>query len=394
MAWENPVSAPPDFATTASWDTWWKDAYQQILKSREAYRNQWTTDIAGRKASLTAYQNAWTPMDWESSPWYGNYQNQQTGMEGLLTKIQGFGGSADMADANAMVAQSYGMTPEQYQELQAKYAGRLLDPTAAAQSDASAANAYLESIANSAFSQEQDKATRLAMREAEADIGKQLESIFGERGGLGGFQAAYDLTLGLENAFLQQKTQEHLSMFNQAVTAVNANNQYYSDLINQGAISAKDYLAFRFDQLQTGYQDYMTAMDQTWQQFITAETLDERQFQQISQNLQSQINNMTDQLNLEMGGMTDQEYLAMLESLWSGQIANKIATEGEEPSLGTLTSSDGSSLTINNTTLTNAQTQLDALYASGGIGWGKYVIASLGIAAGKIASWITELLGL
>jgi hypothetical protein len=101
------------------------------------------------------------------------------------------------------------------------------------------------------------------------------------------------------------------------VAAVNANNQYFQQLIQQGAISGKEYLQFRFDQLQTGYQNYMMSMSQTMQEWQTLESVDENQFRQVSANIQSQIDSMTDQMLSEMGGYQNQEeYLAAIKSLW------------------------------------------------------------------------------
>jgi hypothetical protein len=158
------------------------------------------------------------------------------------------------------------------------------------------------------------------MRQAEEAIGRQLESVFGERGGMGGFQAAYELTSQLQSSFLQQKTQQNLGIFNQAVSAVNANNQYFQQLIQQGAISGKEYLQFRFDQLQTSYQNYIVSMAQTMQEWQTLEQVNENQFRQISENIQSQIDSMTAQMVSEMGGFaTENEYLDSMYAQWSAE---------------------------------------------------------------------------
>lgn len=327
------ATSPPPGMGLASFTEWWSTQNKDQMAAWDAGAQK----IGAARASLSSWQNAWQPIKWEGSPWQTRYNTQQTGMDALLSKIQGYGTSEDMAAANNMVAQSYGMTPEQYAAIQAENTRRMTDQNYAAQSDASAANAYLENIANSTFAQEQQQADRVAMRQAEEAIGKQLESIFGERGGMGGFQAAYELTSQLQSSYLQQQTQQHLGMFNQAVAAVNANNGYFQNLIQQGALSAKDYLSMRFDQLQTGYQDYLAAMAQTMQEWQTIEAVDEQQFKLVSDNLQSQIDNMTDQMTLEMGGETTLEgYIQSLYNIYTQPLkdAEALANEKSEAMRG------------------------------------------------------------
>ena len=321
------TTSPPAGMGLASFTQWWSAEYPKVQQDW----NTSTQKIGDTRASLTQWQNDWKPVSWEGSGWQTRYNTQQQGMDDLLSRIQSFGTSSDMADANSMVAQSYGMTPEQYALIQEENTKRMSDQTYAAQSDASAANSYLETISNSAFAQEQDKADRVALRQMEDQMGQQLESIFGDRGGIGGFQAAYELTSQLQSTYLTQKTQEHLGMFNQAVAAVNANNQYFQNLIQQGALSSKEYLSMRFDQLQTGYQDYLAAMNQTMQEWQTIESVDRAQFDQVSQNLQSQIDNMTEQMTLEMGGeATLSDYIESLYNVYTQPIMDLQAIEDEQ----------------------------------------------------------------
>jgi hypothetical protein len=98
-------------------------------------------------------------------------------------------------------------------------------------------------------------------------------------------------------------------------------------------LSAKDYLSMRFDQLQTGYQDYISAMDQTMQQWQTIESVDRAQLEQASANIQSQIDNMTTQMTLEMGGYTNAEeyFAAISEEYMQGPLAlDAIETANKE----------------------------------------------------------------
>ena len=322
MAWNAPVT-PPTGMNAEEYQTWLNANKEKIRQSVYDKYGEWTTKIGGLRNQLASQQNAWNPMRWEGSQWQTRYQGQQTGMDDLAAQIRNYGWDSTDPEVGKYVAGLYGMTPEQWSQIQGQNAQRMADPNFAAQTDASAANAYLTTLASSSFMQEQDKANRVAMRQAEEAIGKQLESVFGERGGMGGFQAAYELTSQLQSSFLQQRTQQNLGIFNQAVSAVNANNQYFQNLIQQGAISGKEYLQFRFDQLQTGYQNYMMSMAQTMQEWQTVEQVDRAQFTQISANIQSQIDQMTQTMIDEMGGYErPDEYLAALYDEWEQDAIN------------------------------------------------------------------------
>lgn len=321
------TKTPPPGMGLSSFTNWWQGAYPEV-------QNEWNTsaqNIGGKRASLTEFQNSWKPMSWEGSGWQTRYQNQQAGMDSLASQINAYQWDSTNPEVGKYVAGLYGMTPEQWASIQGQNAQRMADPNFAAETDASAANAYLSNLSNSSFMQEQDKSNRVAMRQAEEAIGKQLESVFGERGGMGGFQAAYELTSQLQSSYLQQKTQQNLGIFNQAVAAVNANNQYFQNLIQQGAISGKEYLQFRFDQLQTGYQNYMNSMAQTMNDWQALEQVDRAQFNQISANLQSQVDNMTDQMTLEMGGETNlSDYIQSLYETYTQPILDMQAQIDEQ----------------------------------------------------------------
>jgi hypothetical protein len=247
-------------------------------------------------------------------------------MNELAARIKAGATPEDEQAAQEYAARVYGMDPEAWKSLLASWAARFTDPNAAAATDAEAAAKYMETIAGSDFAREQAKADRVMLAQMQEQMGKQLESIFGERGGMGGFQAAYELTTQLENTWLQQQTQEHLSMFNQAVSAVNANNGYYRDLINQGTITAQEYLKLRFAQLQDSFENYVTMMDQTKKDFELQQTLSENERKRIDANFASQIEEMEKQLALEMGGQETVEYLKSLYDLWAQGIKDAEAS--------------------------------------------------------------------
>jgi hypothetical protein len=81
-------------------------------------------------------------------------------------------------------------------------------------------------------------------------------------------------------------------MLDRSLSAVNAENGYYQQLVSQGAIQAQDYLKFRWDTMQTGYQDYMVAMDQT--------------LKNAGQLYENDVKSVNDQLNIITGVMAQE----------------------------------------------------------------------------------------
>ena len=311
MAFETPITPPTGLRTLASFTEWWNSA-EGSAKARNAWNQYFgpQQDAAkAKRASYSSWQDSWTSMKWAGSPWEARSNQQQAGMDELANQLRGWNpkSSSNMSDANAYAAGIAGMTPEEYNTLLDNWNKRFTDPNYAAEQDALSATKYGETIANSEFAKEQEQANRVALRQMEDKMGKQLEAIFGERGGLGGFQAAYELTSQLQNSWLQNQTQQHLAIFNQAVAAVNANNGYYSDMITRGEMSAKDYLTFRYSQLQDGFQNYVTMMAQTRADFELQYQISEDERIRIDANFASQIEQMENQMYLEMGGNTDVE---------------------------------------------------------------------------------------
>jgi hypothetical protein len=242
MAWETSLKPPPGMGLASL--TVWLDANSgNIRSSWAAYFGQKESDLDAKRKAYGNWQNTWSPMKWEGSQWATRSAGQQAGMDELAAQMRGWNpkSAENMAAGNDYAAGLAGMTSEQYSALLANWAKRFEDPNYAVDQDALSAIKYQETIANSDFAKEQDQANRIALRQMEEQMGKQLESIFGERGGMGGFQAAYELTAQLENTWLQNQAQQHAAVFTQAVAAVNANNGYFSEMITQGKIAASDY---------------------------------------------------------------------------------------------------------------------------------------------------------
>jgi hypothetical protein len=320
MAWQTTVKPPSTIKNLKQFTDWWNSP-----EGAAAIRAEWggkfdpmEAAIGGRRASYSAWQDAWAPLKWEGSPWAEKSAGYETGMNELAARIKAGVTPEDEQAAQDYAAKTFGMDPEAWKLLVANWAKRFTDPNATAVADAEAAAKYAETVAGSDFGKAQAKADRVMLAQMQDQMGKQLESIFGERGGMGGFSAAYELTLQLEHEFLRTRSQDAGNYFNQGVAAVNANNGYYRDLINQGAMTAQDYLTMRFDLLQESFQNYVTMMDQTKKDFETQYTLSENERQRIDANFASQIDQMEKQLLMEMGGYKNvEEYINALYSEWS-----------------------------------------------------------------------------
>ena len=293
----DPMGAP-NFGGLASFTAWWKENAGGLASTQGTYYKNKYLDPISQMLGWNASTGQWTnPNDWSSfwgssqdpNSWAGRYSGQQAGLDALLARIGAGPQTSDMQDAAGMIAQSYGYSPASWAALQSGMGDRLN----ASNVMGTAANTAL-GLQGSPFGQAQQQAMDIAMRQAEAAVGKQLESIFGARGGLAGFQAAYDMTSQLQNSYLQQQSQYNLALLDRSLAAVNAENQYYQELVNKGAIQAQDYLRFRWDALQTGYQDYAVAMDQTLR---NAQSL----YGTEQQSLMDYINSVTAAMAQEMG---------------------------------------------------------------------------------------------
>jgi hypothetical protein len=266
----------------------WSGADTSSLKN---FTDWWGT----HSASLTAAQRAkYQPylnqissinsgyMGWSdpNNAYRQKYQGYETGMNSLLQRLGAGVQSSDLQSAQGDVASLYGYSPASWTALQQGMGDRLN-----ATNVMTNAGNIATQMQGSEFGQQQAQAMRVAQKQAAEGVGKQLESVFGARGGLAGFQAAYDMTGQMQNAFVQQAAKNSLDMLDRGVAAVNAENQYYEQLINNGAIQAQDYVKFRWDSLQTGYQDYMVAMNQAVSEYNTDQGAITRQAQALSSQL-------------------------------------------------------------------------------------------------------------
>jgi hypothetical protein len=328
----------PNFSGLSSFTDWWSQNSNKLTKERQDYyTNQYINplkNLIGWDPNTGNWdQSKWptyNPIQWgdpsDPNSYAGKYAGYQQGMSGLLARLGAGPQSSDMAEANQMVGYSYGMSPASWTALQQGMGDRLNASNVMGR----AASMSL-ALQESDFGKQQAAADAVAMRQAEEAVGKQLEAIFGERGGLAGFQAAYDMTSKLQSSFLQQKSQENLALLDRSLAAVNAENGYYQQLIQNGSIQAQDYLKFRWSTLQTGYQDYLVAMDQTMKEWTTQEQVAEDQYNTAAQVIKDQVNAITAALSAEMG--VDQQTIDYMKSLYdlnAQQAADKDAANNPE----------------------------------------------------------------
>jgi hypothetical protein len=239
-----------------SFTKWWATHQASLTSATKDKYASYLQQTRSRAAGLPSMGIPTWGDTW--SNYSDRYNNQQTGMDALLAQISSGPISSSSTEAQNYVAGLYGMSPASWSAVQNGVLG--------ADESQQKALQLTQDLQNSSFGQQQTQAMRIAERQATESVGKQLESIFGERGGLAGFQAAYDLTGQLVGTYAQQASKNSLDMFDRASAEVNAQNQYYQQLIENGAIKGEDYVKFRFDQLQQGYQDYATSMAQTMSQ--------------------------------------------------------------------------------------------------------------------------------
>jgi hypothetical protein len=242
-----------------SFTKWWATHQASLTSATKDKYASYLQQTRARAAGLPSMVDPTWGDTW--SNYSDRYNNQQTGMDALLGRIASGPQASDYADAQNQIASLYGYSPASYSALVAGMGDRLN-----ATNVMTNAGNIAVGMQNSEFGQQQTQAMRIAEKQASDDVGKQLESIFGARGGLAGFQAAYDMTSQLQSSFAQQASKNSLDMFDRAVSAVNSENDYYKQLIDNGAIQSEDYVKFRFSQLQQGYQDYATSMAQTMSQ--------------------------------------------------------------------------------------------------------------------------------
>jgi hypothetical protein len=292
---QDPYSFTPDTSSPEAFAKWWA---ANSGKMSAAWRAKYQPYVDQLNAELAKWPS-YAPVKWEGSDYQNRYNTQQGGMDALLARIGAGPTASDTQGAMDQTAQMYGYSPASWTALQEMYkkGGISTDPTMVTE----AARNIAANLANDPFGQEQQKAMRVAQQAAVQGVGKQLESIFGDRGSVGGFASAYEMTLQLQSSFLQQGAQNAQNDLDRATTAVNAENGYYQDLISKGAIQAQDYLKFRWDTLQQGYQDYILAMDQTMKEWTTTEQVSQEQYNTEASRIQGIMDGITKALAAEMG---------------------------------------------------------------------------------------------
>jgi hypothetical protein len=303
----------PDLANTKVFSEWYL-AHQASMNqaSRDKYQ--------GYLTKLSSVNNSWVGWNDPTNQYHNQYNVQKTGMEALLARLGSGPQTSDLQAAGNDVASLYGYSPASWTAIQQGMGDRVN-----ASNVMTNAGNIATDMANSPFGQQQAQAMRIAQRTASEQVGKQLESVFGARGGLAGFQAAYDMTSQMQNTMVAEASKNSLDMLDRGLAQVNSENQYYQQLVQNGAVQAQDYLKFRWSALQTGYQDYLVAMDQTLKENATAQD-----------DIAKQIDAITAQMAAEMG--VDDQILKNANAWWL--LYQDIASTLEEV-LGKGTKSEG-----------------------------------------------------
>jgi hypothetical protein len=293
----------PDVGDTKKFTDW----YQAHMASmNQATRDRYQPYID----KLTSVNNSWVGWNDPANQYHNQYNVQKTGMEALLARLGSGPQTSDLQAAGNDVASLYGYSPASWTAIQQGMGDRVN-----ASNVMTNAGNIATDMANSAFGQQQAQAMRVAQRTASEQVGRQLESVFGARGGLAGFQAAYDMTSQMQNTMVAEVAKNSLDMLDRGLAQVNSENQYYQQLVQNGAIQAQDYLKFRWSALQTGYQDYLVAMDQTLKENATAQ-----------EDIAKQIDAITAQMAAEMG--VDDQIVKDANAWWT--LWNDMAITFEE----------------------------------------------------------------
>lgn len=293
----------PDVGNTKKFTDW----YQAHMASmNQATRDRYQPYIN----KLSSINNSWVGWNDPANQYHNQYNVQKTGMEALLARLGSGPQTSDLQSAQGDVASLYGYSPASWTSIQQGMGDRVN-----ASNVMTNAGNIATDMANSPFGQQQAQAMRIAQRTASEQVGKQLESVFGARGGLAGFQAAYDMTSQMQNTMVAEVAKNSLDMLDRGLAQVNSENQYYQQLVSNGAIQAQDYLKFRWSALQTGYQDYLVAMDQTLKENATAQD-----------DIAKQINAVTAQMAAEMG--VDDQIIKDANAWWT--LWNDMAITFEE----------------------------------------------------------------
>lgn len=286
---------------------WWMSEQRWAAEQAKYQMGQWQKNASAWMASLqqgyssqlqaltnfaSTHMPTFNPIQW--SDYQGRYGGYQNSLDSLLARIQGGPTTEDETAAFEQMARLYGMTPEQFRTMQ----------SAAYNTTAEDINKRAETMAfdpNSEANKTFEAMIRSQQRAAEAGMGKQLETIFADRGGLGGFAAAQDFTLQISDQMLKQRSQFMLDRMAQSVQLINQDLDRKYALLQSGQQDAKDFLNQRWANLQTAYQDTMAQANQVLQEYATRSGVNQADFQANLAAFSAQFGAMKDILLTQVG---------------------------------------------------------------------------------------------
>lgn len=307
---------------------WWmRDSRYKREKAQWGYENasdQWKANASTWAASMASGWNgqlqamrdfaannmpSYTGINW--GDYAGEYGGYKSKLGDLAARIEAGYTSTDQAQALQQMLADYGMTPEQWAQLQQSQLTSYEDDRKRAEGIAFDPN----SQANQSF----DAAMRAQMRAAEAGVGKQLETIFADRGGLGGFAAAQDYTLQMTSDFMQQRSQFMNDQLYSAIEGINADKNRRGDILNAALENKNAYLSERWQQLQQAFQNTAYQADQVMKEFSMLDESNRANFQTDLAAFSTQFDTMKDILLTQVG--IDEGTLAYMNEYYNSMIA-------------------------------------------------------------------------
>lgn len=296
-------------------DRWKKEQDQyHILHAPSAVQATYSQYTDKWKAGLVSLQQ-WYTENAPSAPQYSTnwdtdyastYQGYGDTIAKLLATIQGGTTDKDRSDALQNMLQQYGMTPEQWAEIQKSLTTTPEEMNQRAEDIAFDPN----SEANRSF----EEMIRSQQRVAEAGIGKQLEAIFSERGGLGGFAAAQEYTLQMSSQFLKQRSDFMTSRLADQLQLINADKDRNIGIINTGIDNQRQFLDDRWAQLQTAFEDTSVEAQRILDEYTTLHESERADFETEMNLFLAQFQTMKDLLLTEVG--IDKESIDLWNSLY------------------------------------------------------------------------------
>lgn len=268
--------------TIEDWQTTWNAKYQPRLEQMRGMLFDDTGAWRGPTFQRTSDVNT-----------NAQYQQYQSGMADLIRRIQAGYTPEDQEAAFNQMASLYGMTPEEFRAMQSG----VYNATPEQMQTRAEGMAMASTSMSAAF----EAMIRQQQKSAMQGMGKQLENIFSERGGLGGFAAAYEMTNAIQDQFLQQRTQFIMDRYSEAMNAVNADLDRKASIVQSGQMTAQQFLQDRWGQLQTAFQDMSTASNQLLNEYAMRADTNRADFGAEMESFLAPFNAMKDQLMTELG---------------------------------------------------------------------------------------------